>query len=105
MHTGTPSQSQNRRGTLGIKAGLACQDIRYEGLVYQAVRLRYNKLSTHKFIPTGAHSPVLQHESALNLHCNLAACVHLIRDLVNGRLGLFVCVAPVTLKKIGTIAQ
>jgi DNA-binding ferritin-like protein len=41
-------------------AGLACQDIRYKGPVYQTVRQNNNNKSTHKFIPTRSHALVRQ---------------------------------------------
>jgi hypothetical protein len=41
-------------------AGLACQDIRYKGPVYQTVRQNNNNQSTHKFIPSRGHPLVRQ---------------------------------------------
>jgi hypothetical protein len=41
-------------------AGLACQDTRYKGPVYQTARLNNNNQKTQKFIPSRGHPLVRQ---------------------------------------------
>lgn len=41
-------------------AGLACQDTRYKGPVYQTARLNNNNQKTQKFIPSRGH-PLVRH--------------------------------------------
>ena len=51
-------------------AGLAYQDIRYKGLVYQTARQNNNNQSTRNFITTRGH-PLVQHAGVLGLLMSL----------------------------------